>query len=178
ARREGVRRGAAGRRRAARRGLRCAVRRAQGRCAGREEPGRRSQGGLSPGDGEGRQGERRVPRKRAHAARGAGRMRLALAALAAALLAGCNPFAKTGPQPAELEDIPDARQVKLLWSADLGTGEPYILSPALVGDAVYVASRRGNVARLDARTGREVWRTEAASRLAGGVGADARTAVV
>jgi outer membrane protein assembly factor BamB len=103
---------------------------------------------------------------------------LCCAALSAALLAGCNPFAKTGPQPAELEDIPGAREVKLLWSAELGTGEPYILSPALAGDAVYVASYEGNVARLDASNGRQLWRSAAASRLAGGVGADARTVAV
>jgi outer membrane protein assembly factor BamB len=107
------------------------------------------------------------------------RTRLLLAALCAALLASCaNPFAKSGPQPAELQQIPDARPVKVLWTVDVGNGDPYIFSPALAGDAVYTAARDGTVARLDAASGRELWRVTAAKRLSGGAGADARTVVV
>lgn len=105
--------------------------------------------------------------------------RLFLAALCAALLASCaNPFAKTGPQPAELQRIDNARPVKVVWSANAGDGDPYIFSPALVGEAIYTAARDGAVARLDAASGKEVWRVTAAKRLSGGAGADARTVVV
>jgi outer membrane protein assembly factor BamB len=107
------------------------------------------------------------------------RTRLFFAALSAALLASCsNPFSKSGPQPAELERIANARPVKVLWSSDAGSGEPYIFSPALAGDAVYTAARDGTVIRLDAANGRELWRVIAATRLSGGAGADARTVVV
>jgi outer membrane protein assembly factor BamB len=108
------------------------------------------------------------------------RTRLFLAALSAALLASCaNPFAaKSGPQPAELQRIANARPVKVLWSVDVGNGEPYIFSPALAGDAVYTAARNGTVARRDAASGKEVWRVTPAKRLSGGAGADARTVVV
>jgi outer membrane protein assembly factor BamB len=105
--------------------------------------------------------------------------RLFLAALSAALLASCaNPFSKTGPQPAELQRIANARPVKVLWSADAGDGDPYIFSPALVGDAIYTAARAGTVTRREAANGKEVWRVTAAKRLSGGAGADAKTVVV
>ena len=44
--------------------------------------------------------------------------RLFFAALCSALLASCaNPFSKSGPQPAELERIADARPVKEIGRA-------------------------------------------------------------
>jgi outer membrane protein assembly factor BamB len=105
--------------------------------------------------------------------------RLFLAALSAALLASCaNPFAKSGPQPAELERIANPRPVKVLWSSNVGSGEPYIFSPALAADSVYTAARDGTVTRLDAATGRELWHVMTAKRLSGGAGADAKTVVV
>jgi outer membrane protein assembly factor BamB len=99
------------------------------------------------------------------------------AALAAALaLAGCG--GSEGPKPAELVDIPNAKHVRVLWSAGTSSADSFTFFPALVGDAIYVAGRDGRVARLEASSGREVWRVSTEAKLSGGVGAGARTVVV
>jgi outer membrane protein assembly factor BamB len=100
-----------------------------------------------------------------------------LAAAAAALvLAACS--SSGGPQPAPLPDLADPKEIRLLWSADAGSGDNFTFFPALTGDAIYVAARDGSVARLDPATGAERWRGDAERQLSGGVGADARTVAV
>ena len=54
--------------------------------------------------------------------------------LLAALAVGCG--GPSGPTPASLPSIPDAQQVRLLWSADIGTAEYFTLAPILAGDSV------------------------------------------
>jgi outer membrane protein assembly factor BamB len=102
--------------------------------------------------------------------------RTALAAAAALALAACS--SSSGPKPAPLTDLPGAKEVRVLWSADAGSAGAYTFSPALTADAVYVAARAGGVARLDPANGGERWRADTERRLSGGVGADARTVVV
>jgi outer membrane protein assembly factor BamB len=102
--------------------------------------------------------------------------RAALAAAAALALAACG--SSSGPQPAPLPDLPGAKEVRVLWSADAGSAGAYTFYPALTADAVYVAAHAGSVARLDPANGRERWSTDSERRLSGGVGADARTVVV
>lgn len=106
-----------------------------------------------------------------------GALALALAALAAA---GCsNPFRSSGgPKPAELPELANPREVKLLWSAAVGGAERFIFSPSVVGDAVYVAAREGSVARLETATGRETWRVSVKTPLSAGAGAGSSTVVV
>lgn len=103
-------------------------------------------------------------------------MNAAAAAAAALALAGCS--GSEGPKPAELVDLPNAKEVRVLWSAGAGSAGGFTFFPALVGDAVYVAGRDGEVARLDAASGREVWRVSTEAKLSGGVGAGARSVVV
>jgi len=107
---------------------------------------------------------------------------LVAAALLALLLPACssspslNPAdwfrGSTGPKPAELPVLSNPQGVKLLWSANIGAAEGYVFSPALVADSAYVASRSGNVARLDVATGQPKWRVTLGSRLSAGVGSD------
>ncbi|HEX2199420.1 MAG TPA: outer membrane protein assembly factor BamB [Burkholderiales bacterium] len=105
-------------------------------------------------------------------------MRLALLA-GASLLAGCSWFsAPSGPRPAPLPQLPEAREVRVLWSARVGDAGRFAFAPALVGDAVYAAARDGMVRRLDAASGAERWSEPTQRRLSGGVGADARTVAV
>jgi outer membrane protein assembly factor BamB len=101
---------------------------------------------------------------------------LCYAALAAALLGACS--TPTGPKPALLEDIPGAKRVKVQWAIDFGTGEPYIFTPAIAGDSIFVAARYGTVERVQASTGREVWRVKPTKTLSAGPGANERTVVV
>lgn len=103
-------------------------------------------------------------------------MKRVLAWLLAALAAGCG--GPSGPAPASLPRIPDAQEVRLLWSADIGTAEHFNLVPAFAGDSIYSAARDGRIVRFDASNGKERWRAYADIRLSGGVGADTRTAVV
>lgn len=99
-----------------------------------------------------------------------------LNALALLLAAACS--GPTGPQPAELQPIPKPREVRVLWSANVGAGQRFTFFPALVGDAVYAGARDGTVTRLDAKNGDERWRASLELRLSGGVGADERTVAV
>ena len=103
--------------------------------------------------------------------------RNAAAAAAALALAGCS-SGSGGPTPAELVDLANPKEVRVLWSAGTGSAGAFVFSPALAGDALYVAGRDGRVARIDTANGREVWSVSTDVTLSGGVGASARTVVV
>jgi outer membrane protein assembly factor BamB len=105
------------------------------------------------------------------------RLARACAAAAAAALAACS-SAPTGPKPAPLPELAQAKPVRLLWRAHIGAADAFVFSPALVGDAVYAAARDGTVARLEAATGKPRWRVSAGTRLSAGVGADATSVAV
>lgn len=106
----------------------------------------------------------------------------------ACLMAGCatldttldtlNPFGRTAPKikPAELTPIQASAEVRPLWQASVGTSGEYVLTPAVVGDSVYVAARDGTLTRLDG--GRQVWRIQVGQPLSGGVGAGERLVAV
>ena len=103
--------------------------------------------------------------------------RACAAAAAAAALAGCS-SAPTGPKPAPLPELAQAKPVRVLWRAHVGASDGFVFSPALAGEAVYAAARDGTVSRLDAATGRLRWRVSAGTRLSAGVGADAASVAV
>jgi outer membrane protein assembly factor BamB len=108
------------------------------------------------------------------------------AALAAVvfLLTGCSTFDKLNPfssskaksKVSELTPIQTTADLRLLWQAKVGGAGDYVFTPAVVGDSVYAAGHDGTIARFDA--GREIWRISAGQQLSGGVGADAKVAVV
>ncbi|MFO1399100.1 MAG: outer membrane protein assembly factor BamB [Burkholderiales bacterium] len=118
--------------------------------------------------------------------------RTAVVAAVAAALGGCSTIYQYLPvppsfslrslwgsskKPGPLPELKASAQASVAWSASIGKGIPGF-TPMAVGDAVYAASTDGNVTRLDAQTGRSVWRTSAGKTLAGGVGADEGIAVV
>ena len=111
---------------------------------------------------------------------------LAAATLLPLLLQACssmNPMnlfsgGPTGPKPSELPVLSNPQGVKALWTSNIGAAESFVFSPALVGEGVYVASRSGSVARLDAATGQPKWRVTLGSRLSVGVGSDGALVVV
>jgi len=109
-------------------------------------------------------------------------MRRLLTGLAVAVtLGGCASWfgsGSTGPKPAPLTAINNARTVRVLWSARVSAADQFFFSPALAADSVYVAGRDGTVARLDAATGKTRWSTTLEARLSGGVGSDGRLVVV
>jgi len=79
-------------------------------------------------------------------------------------------------KPAELEPIKASADVPTLWQASIGGAGDFVLSPAVVGNSVYVAAANGNLTRFD--DGRQVWRIEADQPISGGVGSDGRIVVV
>lgn len=105
-------------------------------------------------------------------------MKLAISALAVALLAGCS---KKGVDlPAKLSPIKATLRVHKIWSASvgpfhfLGFGDGQIkslrlgLGLAVQGERVFASGNGGKVAAFDLRTGRELWQTDTRLPLAGG----------
>ena len=98
------------------------------------------------------------------------------AAVLAATLAGCAGSSK--PKPAELAPNVALLGVRQAWSAKVGEVE-FPLEVNVQGSTVSLASANGTVMALDARTGREFWRTSVGAPLSAGVGSDGKvTAVV
>ena len=102
--------------------------------------------------------------------RGAG-----LALLLVAALAACSSIDKPKPKPLPAITAPIAgRQV---WTARLD-GVRFPLAVGTGGGVFTLAGDDGGVVALQPDTGRELWRGQAGSRLAAGVGSDGRWAAV
>lgn len=103
-----------------------------------------------------------------------------------ALMTGCstlnslNPFAsdKKGDQPAKLVELKGSMAVRTAWKLDIGKAKGYQFSPALTGNTLVVAAADGAIARVDAATGKQLWRVKADSDLSAGVGTDGNLIVV
>ncbi len=99
------------------------------------------------------------------------------AVLVLALVAGgCS--SSSGPKPADLQPLEAAQEVRVLWSARVGSAQGFVFSPAIAGDSVFAAARDGTVVRLDAGKGAERWRVSLERPLSAGAGASERTVVV
>jgi len=105
--------------------------------------------------------------------------------LSGLFLSGCssfnlnsiNPFvSSSGPKMAELKTLPAAAPANVLWRENLGKAGNYVLTPAIVGNAVYLASVNGAVLRVE--EGAVRWRINAEHSLSGGVGSDGDLVVV
>ena len=107
-----------------------------------------------------------------------------LSILAFVLLAGCTSLTDLkrdvsermfGPEPTDppmaLAEFKAKATAKLLWSASVGKAEGYSYTPAVDGNAIFAASTKGEITRLDAATGKQVWRVSAGETISGGVGA-------
>jgi outer membrane protein assembly factor BamB len=94
-----------------------------------------------------------------------------------ALIAGCsslNPFASKnkGNEPAKLSELKASMAARTAWKLDIGKSRNYMLSPALAGNTIVVASADGNIARVEADSGRALWRIKAGTDLTAGVATD------
>lgn len=107
-----------------------------------------------------------------------------LPVIALALLAGCSSLTdlKTdvserlfGPEPKDppmaLADFKQKASARVVWSVSVGDVEGYVLSPAVDGKAVFAANTKGEITRVDAASGKQVWRVNAGEAISGGVGA-------
>lgn len=119
-----------------------------------------------------------------------GKMRIAVKLVCIggiAALAGCstlsalNPFSSKAPPrnpPAALVAFKPAMAVKTVWTESVGNAGTFVFSPAVTGDSVFVAAADGTIARIDAASGRSLWRINAGSSLTAGVGSDGATVAV
>lgn len=103
--------------------------------------------------------------------------RLALAALAPAVLvlAACSSADK--PKPTPLEAVQPKIGGRVAWQAKID-GVRFAMLPATRGGQFTVASTEGVVLALAAETGQEAWRATAGAALSAGVGSDGRFASV
>ncbi len=98
---------------------------------------------------------------------------------ASVLLSGCstfnNLFSISQPRnpPAALTEIKPTMAVKNAWTYSIGNAGIYTFSPAVAGDYLYVAAADGTLAKLDAASGKQIWRINAGKKLTGGVGVSA-----
>jgi outer membrane protein assembly factor BamB len=102
-----------------------------------------------------------------------------LALVAALVLGGCGIFGGTTREPPEPLAAPaGGLSAKPVWNVALGARAPVGFAPAYAGGNVWAAAENGTVVRVDAATGRTLWRTDVGSRLTSGVGSDGQIAVV
>jgi outer membrane protein assembly factor BamB len=64
------------------------------------------------------------------------------------------------------------------WRANVGDGGRYIFSPAVYQGSVFAAGSTGDLVRLDAATGKPIWRVNTRAPLSGGVGVGANLVLV
>jgi outer membrane protein assembly factor BamB len=102
----------------------------------------------------------------------------------AVVLAGCsslNPFSRKSESrnlPAALVDFKPSVAVRTVWSASVGNAGSFVFSPAFANGSLFAAAADGTIARIEASTGRSVWRINAGMPLTAGVGADGITVAV
>jgi outer membrane protein assembly factor BamB len=64
-----------------------------------------------------------------------------------------------------------------VWSTSVGSSEGFNFHPVVAGDAVYAASHRGNLVKIDLVSGNKIWEASVPERLSIGPGSDGRTTV-
>lgn len=72
--------------------------------------------------------------------------------------------------PQELAQFKPTMTPKIVWHTNLGESQEFDFTPAVDGGMVYAASASGEIVKVDAATGKEVWRVNAGEPLSGGVG--------
>ena len=83
--------------------------------------------------------------------------------------------------PAELVEFEPEFQPRVVWSRRVGTGprRQYLkLRPAVAGETVYAAGRKGDVSAFRAENGERVWETSAKAAISGGPGVGGGQVVV
>ena len=101
-----------------------------------------------------------------------------LLAVGLALLVSACSSAPEKPQPAALPSVSGVLKVQKVWSNAIGPVNSPLLA-SVHGQQVAIASSQGQLALLDAQTGRDVWRVALGTPIQAGVGGDGqRFAVV
>jgi outer membrane protein assembly factor BamB len=80
-------------------------------------------------------------------------------------------------KPAELVAVTNQFDMQPVWSTTVGSSETFNFHPVVAGDAVYAASHRGNLVKIDLATGNKLWEASVPERLSIGPGSDGRVTV-
>ena len=80
-------------------------------------------------------------------------------------------------KPAELTPVANQFDLQPVWTVSVGASESFNFHPVVAGDAVYAASHRGNLVKIDLMSGKTLWEVSVPERLAIGPGSDGRTTV-
>jgi len=80
-------------------------------------------------------------------------------------------------KPSELVTVTNQFDMQQVWSTSVGSSEGFNFHPVVAGDAVYAASHRGNLVKIDLATGNKIWEASVPERLSIGPGSDGRTTV-
>ena len=92
------------------------------------------------------------------------------------LLSGCSTISgwfssdKTGKEPAKLAEFKESAKFELRWRFALGDTGNNALQPAVMQDAIYAANAKGEMFRLERKSGKQVWRVDSGFPITGGVG--------
>ena len=80
-------------------------------------------------------------------------------------------FGREPPNPpAALEEFKQSYIAKIDWSSNIGKTERYDYTPALDSSAVYASNAAGEIVKLDANNGRQIWRINIGEPISGGIG--------
>lgn len=86
----------------------------------------------------------------------------------------------SGPaqKPAELSAFTPSAELRVLWQTSVGSAEQFAFAPVVRGGFVYAANAAGEISKLDAQSGKQVWRAPTGVRASSGPGTDGKLAVV
>jgi len=87
-------------------------------------------------------------------------------------LAACSSTKDERRVPTPLTEFKPVLDVQQVWKTSVGKAGRYLFSPVAVGDAVYAAGANGSVAKIDAQTGKDIWRVKLHDDISAGVGSD------
>jgi len=87
-------------------------------------------------------------------------------------MAACSSTKDERRVPTPLTEFKPVLDVQQAWTASVGKSGRYLFSPVAVGNAVYAAGANGSVAKIDAQTGKDIWRVKLRDDLSAGVGSD------
>lgn len=80
-------------------------------------------------------------------------------------------FGREPPNPpAALQEFKPTYTAKIDWSSNVGKTERYDYTPALDSSAVYANNAAGEIIKLDATNGRQIWRINIGEPISGGIG--------
>lgn len=80
--------------------------------------------------------------------------------------------------PSELAEIKPTVQAKVLWNAHLGASEDNDFTPVVDNGFIYAASANGDLVKLTAVEGKQIWRINSGEAFSGGVGVGANLILV